>query len=177
MTQSSANAFLIETYLAKRDDLVRFLQSRTGDRALSEDLAQEVFIRLERLSPDTIVDNPAAYLYRMAANIALDHRRAQSRTLKREAEWVDANGRRMGLEAVDETPSPEDALDARGRLSRLLEAIGDLSPQCRRVFVLHKLEGLSHADVAHELGISRSTVEKHMTTAFKRLMTLRGKED
>jgi RNA polymerase sigma factor (sigma-70 family) len=48
-----------------------------------------------------------------------------------------------------------------------------LPPQTQRVFRMHKLEGLSHAETAARLGVSKSAVEKHMITALKRLLARR----
>lgn len=168
-----ASPSLAEIYLAKRDDLIRFLAARSGDRALAEDLVQELYLRLDRAAPGDGIDNPAAYLYRMAANLLLDHRRGAARTIRREADWVDANSHQLGGEAVDDGVAADARLDAKMRLARVKAAIDELPPQCRRVFTLHKLEGNSHAEVAATLGISRKAVEKHMTTALKHLVVLR----
>jgi RNA polymerase sigma-70 factor (ECF subfamily) len=54
-------------------------------------------------------------------------------------------------------------------LAKVLKAVEALPPQCRRVFRLHKFDGLSHAEVAEKLGISRSAVEKHISAALKSL--------
>ena len=57
-------------------------------------------------------------------------------------------------------------MEDRERSAKLVAAIAALPPAAGRAFRLHKLDGLSHADVARELGISRSGVEKHMATAI-----------
>ena len=174
--QELSRSALYDTYLSRREDLVRFLAARTADRAVAEDLVQELYLRLERVDLSAGVENPVAYLYRMASNLALDHRRGQERARRRDLEWVDANSSRLGTETVDEAVPPDETLHARGRLARLIQAVEELTPHCRRVFVLHKLKGHSHAEVARMLGISRSTVEKHMTTALKRLLVLRDED-
>ena len=63
----------------------------------------------------------------------------------------------------------EQALAARQRLALIIEALEDLPPIRRAVFRLHKFEGLSHGEVAAQLGISRSGVEKHVMAALKHL--------
>jgi RNA polymerase sigma-70 factor (ECF subfamily) len=55
-------------------------------------------------------------------------------------------------------------------------ALDELSPQCRRIFVLHKFDGLSHKEIAERVNISRSTVEKHMHTALKHLIERLGRD-
>jgi len=56
----TAKATVIETYIAKRDDLRRFLAARLGSDELAEDIVQDMFLRLQRTTFDTPVDNPAA---------------------------------------------------------------------------------------------------------------------
>jgi len=80
----------------------------------------------------------------------------------------------MGSEAVAAIPAADAAYEAKQRLERVVAALDELSPQCRRVFVMHKFEGLSHPEIAARIGISRSTVEKHMGTALKHLIKRRG---
>ena len=72
--------------------------------------------------------------------------------------------------------SAEAALHAKQRLQAIVSVLDELSPQCRNVFVLHKFEGLTHPEIAARVGISRSTVEKHMTTALKHLVRQLGRD-
>jgi RNA polymerase sigma-70 factor (ECF subfamily) len=58
-------------------------------------------------------------------------------------------------------------LDQGQRLDMLKRALAELSPLCRDSFMLRKLEGLSHPEIAERLGISRSLVEKHIVNAMK----------
>lgn len=156
-------------YLAKRPDLVRFFTTRTHSRVEAEDIVQEMFLKISA-SDDVVVENAAAYLYRLGTNVMLDRARARRRSATRDDSYYQAyrTGLHGGGEAVD-SPSPEQAEDARRRLQGLIKAIDALPPQCRKVFIMHKLEERSHAEVAEALGISRSAVEKHMIAALKRL--------
>ena len=70
----------------------------------------------------------------------------------------------------------ESAYAAKQRVAAIRNALEELSPQCRRVFVMHKFEDLSHEEVARRVGISRSTVEKHMHTALKHLIARLGRD-
>jgi len=81
-----------------------------------------------------------------------------------------------GSEALDDSPSAERSMDAKQRVNAVHRALAELSPQCRRIFTLHKLEGLSHQQVAARANISRSTVEKHMSTALKHLINRLGRD-
>ena len=53
--------------------------------------------------------------------------------------------------------------------ARLYQAVADLPPQCQRVFQLSRMQGLSQKEIADELGISRKTIENHMTKALRHM--------
>jgi RNA polymerase sigma-70 factor (ECF subfamily) len=160
---------LIAVYLTRRETVRRFLLARTGNAQEADDLLQELYLKLERLDDTADVRDPLPYLFRMALNLARDRRRERQRTATRDAAWADTHNTLSGTDAVSDEPSVEAAYDAKQRLAAVRAAIEELSPQCRRVFALHKLDGRSHQEVADELGISRSAVEKHMHTAIKHL--------
>lgn len=165
---------LFEIYLTQRGALKRFLTARLGNEEEAEDLVQELFFRLERATISDDVRNPTAYLYKIALNLAHDHRREQRRARARDGQWLESSRVMIGTEPVANLPTAEAAYDAKQRLAKILNALDDLSPQCRRVFVMHKFEGLSHPEIAMQVGISRSTVEKHMGTALKHLLRRLG---
>ncbi len=66
-------------YLRQREALVRFLTQRTRDAALAEDLAQEAWIRVSQAGGVAAIENPQAYLFRIASNLITDHSRAVAR--------------------------------------------------------------------------------------------------
>ena len=144
------------------------LRARLGNEQDAEDLVQELYLRLQR-SAEPEVREPAAYLYKMALNLARDHQRERLRSKARDRQWVEATQTELGGEPVVGGTPADLAYGAKQRLERLMAALEELSPHCRRVFTLHKFEGLAHAEIAARLGIGRSTVEKHMTTALKHL--------
>lgn len=156
-------------YLAKRAELVRFFTIRTSSVMEAEDIVQEISLKLIVLD-DSGIENPAAFLYRMGSNVMLDRVRSRRRAIARDDAFyrVHASGA-VGSEDASDAPSPEAVVDARQRLQRLVRQVESLPPQCRRVFVMHKFEDRSYAQIAEALGISRSAVEKHMIAALKRL--------
>ncbi len=168
-------SILLETYLLQRDALKRFLIARLGAEAEAEDLVQELYFRLDRAQIVADVDNPVAYLYKMAFNLARDHRRERQRSHARDGQWVESRRLMVGPEPIADQPPADTAYEAKQDLARIVAALEDLSPQCRRVFMLHKFEGLSHAAIAEQVGISRSTVEKHMGTGIKHLLKRLGR--
>jgi len=160
---------LIEAYLKQRPALKRFLVARFRDSVIAEDILQEVYLKLERARISAPIENHAAFLFRVANNLALDYRKKSIRVAIRDREWSDVSRHSFGGEPVQDLPDPEDALDYKKKLACVQATLETMSPQCRRVFMMHKLQGLSHADVSEQLGITRSTVEKHMGKALKTL--------
>jgi RNA polymerase sigma factor (sigma-70 family) len=167
------NASLLEAYLQRRADLVRFFAVRLQSASAAEDLVQDIYVRLASVDVDAEVRNPVGYLYRLGSNLMLDRLRGERRTASRDASWRDSHRTILGAEEIVEEPSAEQALAARQRLAAIVAALGDLPPQTQRVFRMHKFDGLSHPDVARALGISRSAVEKHVMAALKHLAARR----
>ena len=81
----------------------------------------------------------------------------------------------VGNEPIANQAPADTAYEAKEDLGRIISALDELSPQCRRVFLLHKFEGLSHSEIATRVGVSRSTVEKHMATGIKHLLKRIGR--
>jgi len=170
---TTVKVLLLEAYLSRRADLKRFLAIRLGSEEEAEDVVQELFLKIERSTGiDANVRSPAAYLFTMALNLSRSYRRERLRARRRDGQWVETNNVMAGPDAIADAPSADSVYDAKQRIEQVAAALEKLSPQCRNVFRLHKFEGLSHAEVAARLGISRSTVEKHMTTALKALLRM-----
>lgn len=160
---------LIAAFLARRTALLRYFSQRVGE-AEAEDLVQEVYVRIARL-PVEEIHNPGGYLYRLGNNIMLDRlRQSHSRAARdhawRETHHVVTDG---GEDVSDAVPADE-ALIARDQIRHIERALRELPDAVQRSFRLHKLEGLSQAEVAARLGVSRSLIEKHMMRAMRHLM-------
>lgn len=160
---------LLETYLARRPDLVRFFTLRLRSAAAAEDVVQDIYVRLAALDPRMEIHNPVGYLYRLGSNLMLDRLRGDRRTSVRDAAWRDSNRTLVGAEEVADEPSAEQAVAARQRLEAVVTTLKELPAQTQRVFRMHKFDGMSHPEVAQALGISRSAVEKHVMAALKLL--------
>lgn len=152
--------FLLSAFTRHYEALLSHVSRRIGNPAVASDVVQDTFLRIQASVPATEVASPTAYLFRVADNLAIDHLRqetARARHFSPDADY----------EAVAAPePSPEHALDYKQRLQRLEAAIAELPPKCREVFLLHKFDGLSHGEIAEQLGISRSMVEKHVMKAL-----------
>lgn len=165
---------LARVYLERRDDMRRFFLARLGGRGDVEDLVQDLYLKVQATT-DEPIENPPAYLYRLASNLMLDRLRQARRSGARDTEWRRTHHASIGAMDVSDTPDAERAVIARQRLERLSSALEALAPLTQEVFRLHKFEGLSHAQTAERLGISRSAVEKHVSLALSHLVTKVGR--
>lgn len=155
---------------ARRGDLRRFLIARTGNEADADDLLSELWIKANSAQPGPL-SNPGSYLFKMANNLVLDRLRETSRRQRRESDWIaeQRGSRALVEEPADPASSAEQMLIERDEQNRLTEAIDQLPAGAGRVLRMHKLEGLGHAEIAAQLGISKSAVEKHMALAMAHL--------
>jgi RNA polymerase sigma-70 factor (ECF subfamily) len=157
---------------ANRPQLVRFFTGRTGSVAEAEDIVQEIWLHISEPAPSSTggpIANPLAYLHRVGMNIVLDRVRASGRRHRREAGYVDATTSIVGAETIDDAPSAFDTVVGRERIARLAAALSGPPEGAMRVFRRHRIDGASHAEIAEELGITRSAVEKHVAVALRHL--------
>ncbi len=175
--QENEQGLLIRELLARRPQIIRLLAARLRVTAQAEDIFQELYLKIARLPPEYVVDSPYSFFCRVALNLASDHMRSLERSGKRDGIWLDASTSRAGLETMDETPLQDRALASRALLAQVMAVVESLPPQSRRVFIRHKLDGLSHGEVAAEMGVSKSAIEKHMAVALRRLSSLREAQD
>jgi RNA polymerase sigma-70 factor (ECF subfamily) len=151
---------LLRAFLENHRDLVRFLSRRLRCLFTARDLTQEVYLRLARAGGDGVIDNPRALLFQIAANLATDHQRVQGRRseLLREAHHL--------LWEQEDEISPERQVLARDELAAIEAALKQLPERTRRIFYLNRFEGITQSDIALQLGISRTSVEKHVRRAW-----------
>jgi len=166
---TDARSALLAAYMERRADLVRFFTLRLKSPAAAEDLVQDIYLRLDAVSPDADVRNAAGYLYRLGSNLMLDRLRGERRAAARDHEWRDTQHTLVGDEEVSDAPRADDAVAARQRLAAVVALVQEMPETTRKVFRLHKFEGMSHAEVAQAMGISRSAVEKHVMNVLRRL--------
>lgn len=146
----------------------RFFLAKLGPEADIEDLVQDLYLKVINLG-DEPVNNPPAFLYRLASNLMLDRLRQRRRAVARDGDWRSSNRTSVGPVDVVDAPDAESAVIARQRLDRVMTALATLSPRTQQIFRLHKIDGLSYAQTAAALGISKSAVEKQISLALGHL--------
>lgn len=133
------------------------------------DLVQTAFVRVLGLAPEkrAALDEPRAYLTRVAGNLAKD----EARRAQRAGEIHHVRLEDCPLAASDPVPQ----LEARDMLARVDAAILALPPRTREIFMAHRFEDMTYPEIADRMGLSIKTVEKHVSLALRDLRrTLRS---
>jgi RNA polymerase sigma factor (sigma-70 family) len=150
-----------ELYLEHSPMLVRQLARRTGCVEIARELTQEAFVRLLRLAPAKLrsIERPDAFLRHVSANLLRDW--ARSRSI----------GERLKRLAPPAEPAHDQlaALESRDTLRRLEMAIGRMKPRTREIFLAHRIEGLTYAQIAVRTGLTVKGVEKQMSKAIAKI--------
>jgi RNA polymerase sigma-70 factor (ECF subfamily) len=142
--------------------LRRFLGRFLLDPRDVEDVSQEAYLRAFQAEQTQTVRSPKAFLFRVARNLALNELSTRSRALTDYIEEASGAGEPAAAHCLDEQ------LQGEQRLALFCRAAMRLPPQCRRAFLMRKVYGYTHREIAHQLGVSTSTVEKHIATGLHR---------
>ena len=151
-------------FLDTRRDLERVVRRRVRSADCVADLVQDVYMKCCQVSLDFPDRQEArAYLLRMASNLAIDHERVEGRREEIIGGLVSIH------ETYDkQTTSPEAYALAADKVKQIERVLSSLPKHTRRMFVLVRLYGMSHKEVAEELGVSKSLVDKYVLQALLR---------
>src|SRR5882757_5793819 len=138
--------------------LMRFLRGRVGSQNEAREVAQEAYVRLLSLDQPGAVSYLRAFLFKTAANIAIDRRR-RHRNYDKVAE------RQLFVELAEHR-TPERQVAAQQTLRLLESLIEAMPPKCRAAFVMNQIHGLDAATIAARLGITESMVRKYVVRAL-----------
>jgi RNA polymerase sigma factor (sigma-70 family) len=138
-------------------DLHRFLSKRRLIESDIKDVCQEVYMRLLRFERTEVIQNPMAYLFRVAANVAHDFR-------LRQAQWTPLKAEQLEEPTAD--PGPEQLLDAEYRSRRVAEVLASLPALPRAALVLRLQEELTYEEIAGRLGVSRRVVKRAIARGY-----------
>lgn len=139
----------------------------TKDPSMSEDIVQNVFVKLwvyrKKIDPNIPIKR---YLHKSVYNEFIDQYRKNKSVISLEEKH---------LRTIN-TIIDDNSFDIEKLMTRVNNEIEKLPEKCRKVFILNKKEGLTHDEIAEYLQISKKTVEGHITRAFKILNQKLGKK-
>lgn len=149
-----------------REPLMRYFLRRGVPEASAEDLAQDCFTRLFRLTSRDHIENLEAYLFQTAASVFADyveyaHKRQASKHVSYDFFAFDTE--------PTGAPGQDRVLEAKEALARLKVVLLELKPRTREIFLLNRLDGLSYTQIAVRFGMTNGGVEWHVTEALRHL--------
>jgi RNA polymerase sigma-70 factor (ECF subfamily) len=147
-------------FLDHYQELIGTWTRRLRNRQQAEDLAHDAFVRVLESDPAAI-EQPRAYLHRTARNISVDSFRREDRRLSVKQEAVDFSAPDAG--------DPEAFVHALELADTIERALAKLPLNCRKVFIWQKLEGLTQAEIAERMGLTKNMVEKYMIRTLRHL--------
>ncbi len=145
-------------HYAKLTRMVRGKGVHTDD---ASDIVQDAYLRLTAALDRTDVRDPGAFLRTTAINLIRDRSRASA--IRRHIVIRDGD---TYEHVACPSPSTEQAAIGRQQLAILEAALAELHPKRRAALVLYRFDNLTHAEIAQQLGISISMVEKHVRLAL-----------
>lgn len=158
-----------EVYRSSFEELVRFLHRKVWDAERARDLAQEVFVRALRHEPE----NPRAWLFRVATNLAHDEART---VLRRKRHLTLLKSER---EESPGSPAPDEVLREKEEWAQVRAALDALNPRDREVLLLWDA-GLNYREISEVTDLAAGAVGTTLARARRRLVEAHGgmeKED
>lgn len=163
---AEAGTTLAGAFLRYRESLRRYVSRLVIRPEDVDDILQDTFVSVQSLSAAGEIRSAKFYLFAVARRTAFRELKRQSARI---AESID-EAIEKGAEPAADAPPIDRAFEAREYFETLADVVSDLSPQCRRVFILRKVFGYSHKEISAAMGISISTVEKYLARAMMRCL-------
>lgn len=127
----------------------------------ADDIIQEVYVRAFVAKKTEKLAYAKAYLFRIARNLTFKTKARNANPVMRLVEDLASEG------VIDNIVMQDEQLHQKRRLKVFFEAVSQLPPKCRQVFMLRQIDRLSHREISKKLGISTSTVEKHIAKGLR----------
>ncbi len=158
---------LEQLYDSYKEPLERYFCGRLPADEDAEDHVHQLFARLIEVEDLPSIQKRSDHIrnlvFRMARNLVIDRLRARG------ARAADRHERLDDVSLAFEGPQADQVVASKQTLAKFTEHLYQLPPKCRQVFLLHRVQCLSQQEVSVRLGISVSTVEKHMIKAIRLL--------
>lgn len=153
------NAWLHQLFKLHHRDAVSFAARLVGGRENGEEVVQDAYLKLAGRKSTIPVEHPKSYVFTATRHAAIDY------TDKQRREWQ----RRVDFDSLDEASLADNSaerMEMQRDLAKLAVYLNALPAPCRQAFVMNKLQGYSHPEIAAHLGVSVSMVEKHIVRAL-----------
>jgi RNA polymerase sigma factor (sigma-70 family) len=111
------------------------------------------------------LESPRGYLFRTAINLARDTKRQR----RRQGDMSNGGDSPNAEDIPSEAPTAYQVLKGEQELEIIRQAIAELNPTCRQVFILHRFGNATYGQIAERLGVSVSMIEKHVSAALAHL--------
>lgn len=151
------------------EDLLVYFRRRLKNDVQAQEYKQETLLRFTKGGYNPLSSDARAILFGIARHLIADYLR-QLRKDQALGLW-DSN---IGQDALDDVashePTPDRVAQSQQELARVMSVIDTLPKRPRQVFFLCRMRGMTHRQIADQLGISKSMVEKHMMDATARLL-------
>jgi len=153
---------LVERLFAEhRGALQSFFRRRIRSKADAADMAQEVYVRMLRISNQGAIRNPVLYLYTVANNLVKEHAVLD----RRQASGIDIE-EVATHEQLETLPAFDGELDAAQRVARLQVVLEQLRPRWQAAVELRFTHGLSYREIAIRLGVSQQMAKRYVAQAL-----------
>lgn len=149
--------------------LLSRLKARLRNTAEAQDVAAETFLRVIAARQPVDVKEPRAFLTTIAKRLLFSLWRRR----ELEQAYLDA----LAQHPEEAAPSPEDRAVLLETLEHIVHVLDGLPLKARQAFVLSQIEGLGYLAIAEQLGISHSTVRRHMAEGFRRIALALARQD
>ena len=153
---------ILKAFLKNRAAIKRVLARFSFGEADVDDLVQETFIKGFAAEIKAEIEDPRAFLFRIARNLAISEKRTRKRSVEDALE--DLGGE--GVIQDERQAGSEECLDSRRKIMLFAEAVAQLPPQCRKAFLMRRVEGLAFKQIAVRMNISVSSAEKHVKSGL-----------
>ena len=164
--ESPTKSLIGEIFQTCRARLARIV-SRIVPPQDIEDIVQETYVKVCEYVTQNQVSEPRALMLTVARNLALDHvKRAEYRLTR----GIDGEIDIESILSRDATDQSFAEASANQEFARFCDAVRQLPVQARRAFILKKVYGFSQREIALELNISESTVEKHIANGLRQCL-------
>lgn len=164
-------------YERYRRPLLAFFK-RSSPHEDAEDLTQDVFVRLARHTDPTAIARPSAYIFQIASNLLRDARRqSRARAASGHVNLDTVAAEQHLPQALIEEIHPERVLLGKRTAADFAAALSALPERTRDIFLLYRLDRMRQKDIATTLGVSVSSVEKHLTKAIALLTKAMAHDD